>query len=509
MKYIITIPALFMVFLALAQERLVKTADKRFKEQLFNKAIELYEKAHEEDPNSYYIIKRLALANQRINNTIEAEKWVKILFDSERITSGDLLMYSDILIENGKYDSAREVVNIFSEKRPHDKRYSDYIERLDKIETILNDSSAYQIGMVSFNTRGAELGTCFFRDGIVFSSTSMSDTRNSNKYAEDELPFLDLYFAREISPGNFSHPEPFAPKLKTRFNDGPVSYDRSANLFYITQYAPKKVDSEESGVFHLQIIIAEENRGEWTAKEGFFLNSPNYSVAHPSVSHDGKMIYFVSDMPGGYGGYDIYFCYKEGNRWSDPYNIGPNVNTRGDEFFPFIANDGNLYFSSDGHAGLGSMDIFIATAEDGVFTNVRNAGHPVNSPKDDVAFVLNSSSERGYFSSNRVESQGYYDIYSVKVNFVPVTIKGIVKDIGNKAMLADASVHLIDEKGKITAETKTGSNGSFSLLINKVPTFILSVAKPGYEKLEKSVNIEFLKLNEELNLEVFLRREGN
>jgi tetratricopeptide (TPR) repeat protein len=508
MKYTLTLLLIFTIYSAPAQEALIRNADKYFQDQFYNKAIELYKKAYDENPKSYYVIKRLALSYQRIENSVEAERWLKVLSDLGRTTPTDLFMYSEILTQNGKYQQARKILEKYATLKPDDKKVKESFNKLNYIENIIKDSASFSIKNGSINTRGAELGTCFYKNGVIFSSTSLTGSRSDEIVSEDKLPFLDLYFAEESNPGVLTDPVPFAPKLNTKFNDGPVSYDPVENLFYITQYAPKEANTESGeNVFHLQIGVAFEKNKEWTFKEGFFYNNPNYSVAHPSVSSDGQMIYFVSDMPGGYGGYDIYFCYKDSDQWSEPYNLGPVVNSKGNEYFPFIDNQGNLYFSSDGHAGLGGQDIFVATSTAGVFNNIKNIGYPVNSTKDDVAFILDSTCDRGYFSSNRVESKGYYDIYSVKFNFVNVTIKGTVKDFQDKLIIAGVNIVLSDENGGQIAEAKTDISGTFSAQINKKPKIILSATAPGYEPIKKTMTIDYLKAGEELKLEVFLRKK--
>lgn len=510
MRYSFTIVFIWLACNLNAQDMLVRKADDNFKDQQYNKAIEFYKKAYDKNPKSYYVVKRLALSYQRIQNTIEAEKWMKVLFENGRTIASDLLMFSEILTENGRYDEARRYLDEYIALKPDDKNVAKNLGKLAFIKTTINDSSAFSVGKVSFNTPGAELGACFYKDGVVFSSTSLSGTKEDKKLAEDELPFLDMYFAKEIAPGKFSDVVPFAPDLKTRFNDGPVAYDPVEDLFYITQYAPKAANTEEgSNVFHLQIIIAEERDGEWVLKEKFIYDNPNYSVAHPSVSPGGKLLYFVSDMPGGYGGYDIYFCYKKGKSWSEPYNLGPVTNSKGNEFFPFIDSRGDLYFTSSGHTGLGAQDIYMATSEDGVFNRIRNLGYPVNSPKDDVAFVLDSNSGRGYFSSNRIGGLGYYDIYSVQVNFIPVVLRGVVKDFGSKAGLPGATIRISDSGGKVMEETQTNTDGSFSIPTKREPSVVVLVEKEGYEPINKTLETSFLKAGEELGLEIFLRKKQN
>jgi len=508
MRYLM-LSILTIVSLSLyAQSGLVKNADNKLKGREYDKAIELYRQAYAESPENYHIIKNLALANQRIENLPEAEAWMEKLFLLGRVTSGDYLMYAEILLANGKYIPALKYLDEFDVKKPGDKRSSSMREQIEYIRNLIKDSLAYQVFPFPLNTPGSELGTCFYNGGIIFSSSSLSGSKKDTRLSAGNLPFLDLYYAKNTGDGGFGTPSPFAGKLKTAFNDGPVSFDPVENCLYITRFAPEAANLEQSGdIFHLQVVVAEMKNGDWDFKEDFFVNSPNYSVAQPSVSTDGRFIYFASDMPGGYGAYDIYFCYKEGGKWSAPFNLGPVVNSKGNERFPFISSEGLLYFSSDSHPGLGGLDIFVATPENGVFNSVRNAGYPVNSTRDDIAFVLDNSSSRGYFSSNRKGGLGYYDIYSVMINFVPVTIKGTAFDFETKSALPGVLFELFDPEGKKIGESVTKADGTFICPINKIPEISLSVQKDDFIPIKKKVAIDFLKPNEELKLELFLRKK--
>ncbi len=494
---------------AYGQDKLIKNADHKFKSRNYEKAIELYEEAYPQKPNSYKIIKKLALANDRIGNSGEAEKWMSKLFEMGRVVSHDYYMYSMILLHNGKCLEANEYLNKYEGLKPGDKKIPKAKEEIEYIKNLLKDSSAFNIAPISINTAGSELGTCYLDDGVVFSSTSIGDKKSDARLASNNLPFLDLFFAKEIDAGQLVDPKPFAYKIKTDYNDGPVAYDPVEGLLYVTRFAPQKAGADEAkDVFHLQLIVAEKKAGTWDFKDYFFLNSPNYSVAHASVSADGQVIYFVSDMPGGYGGYDIYFCYKKKDgKWSNPFNVGPVVNTRKNELFPFIASDGLLYFASKGHRGLGGYDIYVASPVDGVFNSVRNVGYPINSTKDDVAFTLDSTSAKGYFSTNRVNNDGYYDIFSLELNFIPITIKGVVKEADSKEVIPGAIIEILGQDGKNIGDATSHEDGSFSCLINKTPEIEVDIKRDGYESLRKTIDLSSFKPNEELVLEIFLYKK--
>ncbi len=507
MRYCLTILLFFISISLFAQDRLIKSADKKYKSRDYEKARILYEEALAIKPGNYYIMKKLVLSNQGMGETGAAEDWMKKMFDIGRVTTNDYYLYSQILLSNGKYKEALEWVKKYEEKKPGDKKIQPAKDQIEYIKNLVKDSSAYKINRIDINTPGSELGTCYYKDGVILSSSSIGHKKADTKLAPNNLPFLDLFFAKEVRDGVLVDPVPFAQRLKTEFNDGPVGYDPVDDILYITRFAPHKAEVKEGeDVFHLQIVKAENRDGIWIPRGNFFMNSPNFSVAHPSISADGQKLYFVSDMPGGYGGYDIYFCYKTVGKWSQPFNVGPAINSRENELFPFIASDGSLYFSSEGHNGLGGHDVYVATPEKGVFTSIRNMGYPINSTKDEIAFTLNSTSTDGYFSTNRVNDDGFYDILSLELSFVPLNITGIVKDNTTKEIIPGILVELKDATGKVIGESTSKPDGSFSCIINKIPEMLLETQGEAYNALKTKVDLQQLKPNEEIFLEVYLNK---
>lgn len=509
MKYYIAFLFFILSVSTFGQDKLIKSADKKFKIREYEKAMEMYEEALSQKPGSYHIIKRLVLCNQGIGNTGVAEDWLKKLFNIGRVTTTDYYLYSKLLLSNGKYEESLDWINKFEEKKPGDKKIEPAKEQIEYIKNLVKDSSAYIINIIDINTPGSELGTCYYKDGIIFSSSSIGQKNADTKLAPNNLPFLDLFFANEKSDGVLVNPVPFAPRLKTDFNDGPVAYDPVDDILYITRFAPHKAEAKEGeDIFHLQIVKAENRDGLWVHRGNFFMDSPNYSIAHPTISKDGEKLYFVSDMPGGYGGYDIYFCYKTVGKWSQPFNVGPTINSRKNELFPFIASDGSLYFSSEGHNGLGALDIYVATPEKGVFTSIRNMGYPINSPKDEIAFTLNGTSTKGYFSTNRVNDDGFYDILSLELSFVPINVTGFVKDNQTKEVIHEVLVEIQDETGKVVGESTSKVDGSFSCIINKIPKMTLVTKSDSFNSLKTEVALKQLKPNEKIFLEVYLNKKN-
>ena len=507
-SYIVLLGMLLSFFLpnlSFGQKVTIKMADKSFDEFAFVDAIGLYEYAFEKDSTDNYVIKRLADANRNIGNTEQVERWLKKLIDRKVEVPEDIFNYSQALKSNGKYLLAEVWLKEYSELRPEDGRVNIQVSILEYIQFLMRDSIDFKIRDVALNTVGSEMGPAFYKDKVVFSSTSIGAKTGAN-YKWNELPYLHMYSAKVNDDGDLTSPEPFAPKLKTAYHDGPVSFDQRNDIIYFTRnnFVKGKISKSKADVVNLKIFIGKLEDGEWKLSGSFRFNSDEYSAGHPSIDKDGSIMYFASDMPGGYGKSDLYFSVLSNGQWSKPFNLGPKINTEGNEFFPFISSDGVIYFASDGHGGLGGLDIYFSVPERGIFTSIENMGYPVNSAKDDFGLALDSTGVKGYFSSNRTGGKGNDDLYSLKIDHIPVIIRGTVKDRDTKDVLPDAKVTVIDEDGKTIFSSITRTDGQFEFEVNKGQQYIVNVNKEFYSESEKTVATATLRPNDEVFAEIFL-----
>lgn len=495
---------------ASAQKITIRMADKSYNEFAFVEAIDLYEFAYEKDPENTYVIRRLADSNRQLGNTEEVEKWLKLLIDRRKEEPEDLFAYSQALKSNGKYLEAEQWLQEYAELRPEDGRVNIQISLLEYIRFLHQDSARYDIRPVSLNTEGSELGATFYRNQIVFSSTHAGNGMTVRKYKWNELPYLDLFVGDRAPNGDIIHVKPFAPKLRTNYHDGPVSFDPRADKVYITRNNVGKsgLKKDDDGVVNLKILFGGKENDRWEYRGEFPFNSESYSTGHPTIDASGKVLYFASNMPGGYGGSDIYFSVFNDGFWSEPFNLGPKVNTQGNEFFPFISNDGVLYFSSNGHGGLGGLDIFSSVPEGGVFKEIENMGYPVNSPKDDFSFVLDETGTEGYLSSNRANGRGNDDIYYVKLNYIPVIIRGVARDRDTRDILVGAKISVINELGDTLFTSITPRDGQFEFEVNKGKDYIINGQKTYYFTNEAVVETQKLRQYDETFVELFLEMEA-
>lgn len=490
------------------QKLTTRLADKAFDDFSFVEAVGLYEYAYNKDTTDNYVVRRLADANRNIGNTTEVERWLKKLINRHADQPEDLFNYSQALKSNGKYLLAEQWLKKYSELRPEDGRVNIQVSLLEYINFLMRDSANYSIRDLAINTPGSEMGAAFYKDRLVFSSTSIG-SKKKGTYNWNELPYLDMFSAKIESDGELSSPESFAPGLKTAYHDGPVSFDLKRNIVYITRDNFKKgrTSSSKEGVVNLKITEGVLENGQWKLKGDFRWDNNEYSVGHPSVNKDGSVIYFASDMPGGYGKSDLYFSVFSNGQWSKPINLGPKINTEGNEFFPFISTDGVLYFASDGHGGLGGLDIFLSVPENGVFNTIENLGYPVNSSRDDFGLALDSTGVQGYFTSNREGGKGNDDLYQVKILHVPVIIRGVVKDRDTKDILSDAKVSVLDDGGKEIFKSTTRVDGQFEVEVNKGRQYTVRVTKDLYNDSEKAIQTFSLRPNDEVFSEIFLERK--
>jgi len=495
-------------FVSFSQKLTITMADKSFNEFAYVEAIGLYEFAYGKDTTDNYVVKRLAESNRNIGNTEDVERWLKKLIDRQVAEPEDIFNYSQALKSNGKYLEAEQWLKEYAELKPDDGRVNIQVSLLEYIQFLTRDSANYEILNTAINTIGSEMGPAIYKDELIFSSTSIG-TKASATYKWNELPYLHMYSAKIGSYGDLSAPKPFAPKLKTAYHDGPVSINEKKETIYFTRNNTVKGKTAKSrdGVVNLKIFEGKLENGEWNLTGSFRYNSDQYSVGHPSIDKTGTILYFASDMPGGYGKSDIYFSVFSNGTWSKPINLGPKINTEANEFFPFISYEGVLYFASDGHGGLGALDVYFSVPERGIFNSIENMGAPTNSPKDDFGLALDSTGMKGYFASNRPGGKGNDDLYFLKIKRVPVIIRGVVKDRDTKDVLTDAKISVINENNETIFSSVTRTDGQFEFEVNKGQQYVVNVTKEFYNETEKIVGTASLRPNDEVYSEIFLEEQ--
>lgn len=461
MKKIIYLSTLltFAVLFANAQKGTVRKGDFQYKQMAYLKAIPYYTKAYKKDSTDQNVIFRLADCYRLTNNRQQSEIWYAKAVQMPLATSMHKFYYGQSLMNNGKYARARKYMEDFVIDNKTDGRGQAFLKAIDVYESYFADSSGYAVTKLDINSSNADFGASLYQDGIVFASSRPRSEMIQRKHSWTNESFLALYYSRG-KENKFRAPELFAENIQTKLNDGPVCFSKNGEEMYITRNNQEgnKVRKSSDKIVKLKIFHAKSKGGsEWGSLQSFQYNNDNYSCAHPALSADGKTLYFVSDMPGGKGGMDIYMCTKEGNGWSKPVNLGDTINTRGNEVFPAIMEDGTLYFSSDGHPGIGGLDIFYTRFIGNGYVIPSNVGYPLNTSDDDFNMVYDVKNKTGYLSSNRANRGFDDDIYTFKKK--SIRIKGIVVNKENGQPIKEARVELKTDEKVVTFTT--GENGRF------------------------------------------------
>ncbi len=480
-------------FDATAQKNKLQRANKDFDKYNYQSAIPLYLEILDKADVAEAKIK-LAESYRRVNNWTEAEYWygqIVHLPDAKPIYS---LYYGKALQANGKCDLAKEWFEEYARLEPDDLRgrlLSKACTR-DEIEKMINKcNDCYEIQPVPINTKYDDFGPMFFGGGLVFASERDDGGMIERTYEWTGFPFLELYFTQvdTLDNENFEYtyekePKEYRGKVNTKYHDGPISFSRDEQTVFITRnnYFEGDRGRDDEGITRLKIFVGDRKGKKWDNLVGLPFNSDEYSVAHPTLSSDGNTLYFSSDMPGGFGGMDLYYSTKEDGSWGPPINLGPRINTEGHEVFPtYHYSSDKLYFASDGQVGLGGLDVYYVINQDGVWTPPSNIGAPINSKYDDHSIILNDEESFGYFSSNRSGGAGRDDIYSFRKKVVKVEL--LVYDQISGDPIPDSDVFISCSKETLL----TGSNGRIEIEMPVDKCCDFTANKSGYlEKLMKS-----------------------
>ncbi len=422
-----------------AQHHLQHKADHYYKHLSYSKAIDDYQRVVRKDPMNQHCVLRLADCYRLIKDYENSGKWYEHAMKLPAIPDTILLFYGHALMQQGRFEEAQQVFDRYHYLRPADGRGDRFARGIDQLHRLMQDSIRYSVWHVPINTKASDFGVAPWQDGLIFASSRDDGSPFRRKFDWLNAPYLDLYFShpKAIDEGSdetdlvedysaesakpetglehrWTKPVPLKGEVNTKYHESSLTYAKGSSIVWFTRnkWHEGEVGVSEKGHLLLDIYSAENDDNTFRNVQPFIHNSldDNHSVTHPSISADGLTLYFTSDMPGGFGGKDIYKSVWNGLEWLTPENLGELVNTRGDEMFPFIHENGTLYFSSDGHPGFGHLDIFFCRTNSKKL-KVINLGYPINTSFDDFAFYLDSTEEHGYLSSNRPGGFGDDDIY--------------------------------------------------------------------------------------------------
>ncbi|MDR2039878.1 MAG: OmpA family protein [Bacteroidales bacterium] len=387
------------------------------------------------------------------------------------------LYLADAKKMNQKYAEAKEEYVKYKEKAPNDRRADDGIKSTELAITWMETGNGYQVeNMKFFNSRQSDYCPAYASDDYttVYFTSSRDAATGKNVNAVTGESFSDIFVSKLDRKNVWSQPVPIDGDVNTEVDEGICSFTPDFRTMYFT-----RCRSAKNKAWGCQIVTAQLVNGRWTKEKAIDIANDSVVIAHPAISPDELTLYFVTDMPGGQGGKDIWKVTRSnsGDNWGTPENLGPTINTPGDEMFPYVHADGTLYFSSNGHIGLGGLDIFKARNDEGQWI-VENLGYPINSPSDDFGITFQAESEQGFFSSNRT-SRGDDDIFVFSLPPLAFNLTGVVVDEKTNAVLPESTVKIISSDG-ITNEMPTGADGTFKITLKPNVDYVFIASKKGY-----------------------------
>ncbi|WP_297760175.1 OmpA family protein [uncultured Muriicola sp.] len=501
--------------------KLLQKADEYFDKMWYAEAAELYEQflKNNEDNYTYEVIQKAGDSHYFNTNMERAFYWYDILYNryKDDISAENIFKYAHSLKGTGKYARAKRLMRLYDRKvKKEGMRYSVDDPRTTPkekvLDNILSTEQEYTIRNIGTNSEYSDFSPMFYNeDQLVFASAMDSSFFSTRKYKWNNQPYLDLYVAKVNNESQeVKDAIKFSKKINTKYHEASVTFSPDNSTMYFTRnnYG-KKLKRDKNGVNNLKIYRSRKVDGAWTEATELPFNSDEFSTGHPALSPDGKQLYFVSDRPGSLGETDIFVVdvYEDGG-YSDPRNLGPEINSERKEMFPFIS-DKKLYFSSNGHIGLGGLDIYeVAFDEENGFQQVKNMGKPVNSKKDDFSYIVNEGTQKGFFASNRRGGKGDDDIYSFS-RLLPEelnlnAIAGVVTEQITGEVMPEALVTLLDENNIKLKEVISDKDGSFVFEdLDSNTKYTVKTTKEGYSEVVLNTPT---KENELINVEVSLEK---
>ena len=467
-----SILTVFLLAMTFAQERRVVKGNKKYAEYSFSPAIDIYKKVLDKGYVNSDLLQKLGNSYYFNANYEEAEKIYKQLIETYGSEVGPeyFFRYAQTLKTLGDYTNGDSIMARFADMTSNDLRSKILKTAKDYKEEIARNSGRYELDLFEYNSKYSDFAPAFYKEGLIFSSDR--DTGNLARYRHtwNSKDFLDIYKVNADSSSRNTVVK--MNMINSRLHESTSVATKDGNTIYFTRnnFIDGKSTKDDEGVVRLKIFRIIWKDGQWSNLEELPFNSDSYSVAHPALSLDEKTLYFASDMPDSKGESDIYkVVINEDGTFGSPQNLGLPINTEARETFPFVSSENILYFSSDGHPGLGGLDIFGIKIKNGGFTrSVLNVGEPVNSKWDDFSYIINEDNKRGYFASNRAEGMGADDIYGFLETrplifecLQPIT--GTVRDKISNEVLVGATVKVINEDNEEILSAITDNRGNYTL----------------------------------------------
>lgn len=502
MNRLIALAVLILCYASLSAQdnkKLVK-ADKLYNDLAYSQAAILYEDLAKKFISTEHVSKKLAYCYMKMNQPEKSEKWFAKVMEQDNKTAEDIYNYSWALRSNKKQKDANQWMVKFTEAMPTDSRAELHKAQEEVRKAILEDLDRFSVYTLSINSEQSDYSPTFWKDKLVFVSGRPNAHGILRKHSWSNEPFSDLYSVKINDDGTLYLPIPLPKSVNTKFHEGPAIFTKDAQRLYFTRNSFHKMERgyDDEGITRLKLYyIDKAEDGAWKEVVEFPYNSDNYSIGDPAISADGKTLIFASDMPGTIGKTDLWFSRKDNSgNWSKPVNLGPEINTEGEERFPFLHENGNLFFASNGLVGVGGLDIFLAMPQgEGKYSDPFNLGASINSNRDDFGFILGADEKKGYFSSNREGGRGKDDLYGLEMKKpfeLDYFVTGKVKNKLTGDVIPVAKVAIFGGSGEVIEEVTTNESGEYKFKVEKNGQYVLQSKKKGFFQGKGNVNGDIL-----------------
>ena len=489
-KHCLVVCYLIVAFASYGQAGKLKKADAYYEKLSYSYAVDFYEELIGSEADNPKLQAKIGSCYYYMGNMVKSESYYSSMINSGLAVKEDFFFYAQALKQNGKYTESDQWMSKFNQLATNDIRGLSYINNTSYLDNIQKQGVHFEIKNLNCNTPVADFGAYPFIDGkhVYFVSARRKPVMIQYEWTWNETQYLDVYKSNVDLQKELDNITLLNKEINTRFHEGPLCFSPDGKYVYYTRnnISKGKQRKDKKGIQNLQLFRATiDSLGNWKNEENLPFNSKDFSSGHPTISSDGHLLYFVSDMPGGFGGADLYkVAINIDGSLGNAENMGALFNTEGQEMFPWINNKGELFFASNGHIGMGGLDVFVMSlTKNGGYDKLINVGIPINSQNDDFAFTMNNDNVSGYFSSNRIGGKGDDDIYSyvlTKPFQKKLVVEGIVKDETTGEILSGATVKLINSKGEVISTATADNSGSFLFDVEPEEEYIIAVS--GVEK---------------------------
>jgi peptidoglycan-associated lipoprotein len=440
-----------------------KKANTEFANLQFSEAIKDYNKVLSKEDNHDAKIK-LANSYRLINELEKARPLYAEIVNYPESLPINIFHYAKVLKCLGDYTNAKIWYKNYLDRVPDDAIAQISFATCNLVNPFIRDTTLFSLNLINFPCLESAFAPVPYKGGVIFTANKKASI-NSKKDPWTGKTYYDLYFAEKDKNGNWLSPQIIKGEINGRYHEGPATFNKKSNVAYFTRsnYFKNSLGKSSKNENNLKLFKAKLVNNKWEQLEGMPFNSDEYSVGHPCLSKDEKTIYFISDMPGGLGGTDIYKSVYEGKKWKKPENLGNEINTSGNEMFPFISDDGTLYFSSDSHENMGGLDVFSTSYDEKnkKWHPIENLNYPLNSTKDDFAFILNKDNKTGFISSNRSSPD---EIYEFEKHDPTFNLFGKFTIKGKNIPLEEATVTITDRtNSSIITTIQTDKDGMYKI----------------------------------------------